>query len=474
MDMNVVRHEAALLLLLLNDIEYNAALAAYLLQDKRNMKKTKTPKLCRNGRPRKPRIANRKRIRSTMDREKLQSLPADDFSAGCRMPREEFEQLLALVEPVLHSQVHRRRKLPAKYRDFNRHVDPYVALAFTLRWLSGAAKWDLQYMFNVAKSTLQVWTWRTIRAIIQVLHDNIRFPTDEASLDTLATGFANIAGGLGAAIPNTVCAFDGIVVQKAPPPQEKLREGDYVRTNTAAHFYRKGYFGAAMLAFVDANCRFLSISMACAASCHDSTMYEYSDAGHLLEAGLVHKKYNAVADDAFTTHGHVITPYEGHSLSPQQDAFNYYLSLQRQVVERTFGIWKRKWGIFWKTLTVNEKHVKLVIEVTARLHNFCIDRNVSPSIDDYIVHDARYWRAVKRDPLKHPRISQEVRSSDPVLLDSSEAAGFLPSHFVGGAQERTKRKQICDAIAAQGLLRPARVPLAMQLKRGRANLPKPR
>ncbi len=136
-------------------------------------------------------------------------------------------------------------------------------------------------------------------------------------------------------------------------------------------------------------------------------------------------------------------------------------------------MWKRKWGIFWKTLAVSEKHVKLVIEVTARLHNFCIDRNVSPSIDDYIVHDARYWRAVKRDPLKHPRISQEVRSSDPVLLDSSEAAGFLPSQFVGGAQERTKRKQICDAIAAQGLLRPARVPLAMQLKRGRANLPKP-
>jgi hypothetical protein len=210
--------------------------------------------------------------------------------------------------------------------------------------------------------------------------------------------------------------------------------------------------------------------MACAASCHDSTMYECSEAGRLLDAGLVDKKYNAVGDDAFVTRGHIITPYQGHSLTPQEDAFNYYLSLQRQCVERTFAIWKRKWGIFWRTLCVSEHHVKLVIEVTCRLHNFCIDRNVSSDIDDFIVHDEEYWLAVKPDAILHPRLSE---AREPVLLDAEERAAFLPPGLVLGTQERCKRKQLCDAIARQGLLRPPApaLPQPAPLVRARANLP---
>jgi hypothetical protein len=430
-----------------------------------------------------------------MNRQKLQELSEKDFAAGCRMSREVFEQLLALVENRLGQRC-RKRKLPQKYQTYDRHVDPYVALAFTLRWLAGAQRWDLmyakpftilyvcmyiylcmciyihrRYMFNVAWTTLHVWTWRIIRAIIYVLRDNITFPTDEASLDSLAAGFRNIAGGLGATIPHTVCAFDGVVVQKCPPPQVPLEKDGFVKSKSAAHYYRKGYFGAAMLAFVDAKCRFLSISMACAASCHDNTMFECSHAGRLLERGLVSKKYTAVADDAFVTRGHILTPYVGHSLTPQEDAFNYYLSMQRQVVERTFGIWKRKWGIFWRTLAVSENHVKLVMEVTARLHNFCIDRNVSPEIDDYIVHDDKYWAAVKPDPIKHPRLKDILTASEPLLLQTPERAPFLPSGFLRGQQERTKRKAICDAIAAQGLLRPPTSVSRAALRRDSANLP---
>jgi hypothetical protein len=328
-------------------------------------------------------------------------------------------------------------------------------------------------MFDVGKTTLQVWTWRVVHAINYVLRDNIVFPTSAAALDSLATGFHNIANGMGAAIPNTVCAFDGVVVQKCPPPQAQTSQGERNKTQSAAHFYRKGFFGAAMLAFVDAKCRFLSISMACAASCHDSTMFEYSLAGQLLAAGLVDKKYNAVADDAFTCAGHVLTPYSGNSLSPQEDAFNYYLSLQRQVVERAFAIWKRKWGIYWRTLCVSEQHVKLVMEVTCRLHNFCIDREVSPDIEDYIAHDEQYWQTVKPVPINHPRLRPKtVDFIDPEYLDTETRAHFLPPEFMHGAQQTTKRRHIRNAIASQGLLRPITMP-AVATARHSAHLPCP-
>jgi hypothetical protein len=436
--------------------------------------RTKQPKLTKAGKPRKGRIPNRDRNRSIANRDKLKQLPESDFASGCRMPRALFEQLLEKIVPVMANQTPRKRKVPKNAEEYDRMVDPYVALAFTLRWLAGAQRWDLMYMFDVSKSTLHKWTWRVIKAINFVLRENIAFPSDEPSLDALAAGFANIGGGLGAAIPNTVCAFDGVVIQKCPPPQKDFDPNQAVTSNTAAHYYRKGYFGTAMMAFVDAKCRFLSISMACAASCHDSTMFDCSSAGQLLARGLPSKKYNAVADDAFVTRGHILTPYVGHSLTPQEDAFNYYLSFQRQV-ERAFGMWKRKWGIYWRTLFVCERHVKLVIEVTARLHNFCIDRNVSPDIDNFIVHDAKYWASVRPNPIKHPRI-RAVADSDapaPVLLNTAERAQFLPQGFVNGQQERTKRKSICDAIASQGLLRPApqSLPNARPLRCESANLP---
>ena len=202
-------------------------------------------------------------------------------------------------------------------------------------------------------------------------------------------------------------------------------------------------------------------------------MFDCSSAGQLLARGLPSKKYNAVGDDAFVTRGHILTPYVGHSLTPQEDAFNYYVSLQRQVVERTFGIWKRKWGIYWRTLCVSEQHVKLVIEVTARLHNFCIDRNVSPDIDDYIIHDAKYWASVKPNATRHHRIRQLSDAPDAILLETAERAQFLPEGFVNAPQERNKRKSICDAIAEMGLLRPPPKPLpgVRLLNRASANLP---
>ena len=431
----------------------------------------KAVKRRKDGRLRKARIGNRDRHRSLSNRQKLQQLPDAVFGGTLRMERPKFEQLLAKVEPVLHAQRPRKRKLPLKYKLYDRLVDPYIALAFTLCWLGGARQWDVMYMFDVAKTTWHVWTWRCIKAIIHVLKDNIRFPTSTAALDSLAAGFANIASGLGAAIPHTVCAFDGVVIQKCPPPQAKVKPGGTVTSNTSAHYYRKGYFGAACMAFVDAKCRFLSISMACAASCHDSTMFECSHAGQLLLNGLADPKYNAVGDDAFVTRGHIITPYSGNSPTPQEDAFNYYLSLQRQVVERAFGIWKRKWGIFWRTLCVSEPHVKLIIAVTCHLHNFCIDRNVSPNIDDYIVHDDAFWQQVKPVHIRHPRVRQPVVPTEPVLLDDAERAAMLPSDFTQDAQQTAKRKSIKDAIAAQGLLRPAAVPVAVQYARSSACLP---
>jgi len=154
---------------------------------------------------------------------------------------------------------------------------------------------------------------------------------------------------------------------------------------------RKGYFAVTAMTFVDANMRILSVSMTCATSSHDSSCFQASDVGTLLDSGNLAPHWAVVADDAFKSRGHILSPFAGHSLTPDQRNFNFYVSKLRSVVERTFALWKGKWGIFWRPLAMARSEIRLVVETTARLHNFCIDRHCSTDPCDYCVHDDLFW-----------------------------------------------------------------------------------
>jgi hypothetical protein len=86
-----------------------------------------------------------------------------------------------------------------------------------------------------------------------------------------------------------------------------------------------------MLAFVDANLRFLSISISCYSSSHDSTLFSASKLGKNIAEGKLDSKWLIVGDDAFVCRGNIITPYVKHTLTPPQRNYNYFLSLNRQA-----------------------------------------------------------------------------------------------------------------------------------------------
>lgn len=157
--------------------------------------------------------------------------------------------------------------------------------------------------------------------------------------------------------------------------------------NIAAQYCRKGYFATTMLAFVDASTRFLSVSIKCASSSHDSTLFACSNLGKKIMNGDLGDKWCIVGDDAFSSFGNVITPFAKHSLNARQRNFNYFCSLLRQVVECAFGRWKMKWGILWRPLFVDADNITTVLRCTCHLHNYCIDQgcndtNFVPPLED--------------------------------------------------------------------------------------------
>ena len=340
-------------------------------------------------------------------------------------------------------------------------VHSLLLFAGTIRWLAGGSMWDIAFMFRMSYKTIHACKYAVMHAINYVLRGNIVFPQTERGLQCLADGFASICSGKGRAIPSVVAAVDSVCVQRKAPGAKNV--GDVFTSSIAQAFNRKGYFATTVLAFVDADLRFLSVSMSCYSSSHDSTLFSCSTMGHLVAEGGLDKKWLIVGDDAFVCRGNVITPYTKHSLSAPQRNYNYFLSMLRQVVERAFGLWKWKWGIFWRPLCISEGNIKTVIECTCRLHNYCIDSKTSTNLDDFIVHDDLFWTRTSSNRTRAP-VSGDAPILQPLYADAVTIAAHM-GVSMDASRDRSTRQRVCQLIVDEGLTAPD---IALRLEPQRA------
>jgi hypothetical protein len=264
-------------------------------------------------------------------------------------------------------------------------------------------------------------------------------------LQRLSDGFAHVASGKGATIPNVVAAVDSVVIPRKTPIASKEK-------NVAGQFCRKGFFGTTMLAFVDASSRFLSVSVRCASSSHDSTLFGCSRLGKKILSGALGEKWVVVGDDAFTSCGNVITPFSKHTLNARQRNFNYFCSLLRQVVECAFGRWKQKWGILWRPLLVDADHISLVLMCTCHLHNFCIDQNcvnlpMMPFLEDV-------WWTRTTSPKK--TASGKAPPAPIAVMDNFWADAATVSAAIGPMPRiwHSARERAVDFVERSGLVAP--------------------
>lgn len=125
----------------------------------------------------------------------------------------------------------------------------------------------------------------------------------------------------------------------------------------------------------DADCRFRFVSALNVSSTHDATSFNHSELFcSILGPGLLLELFNLVLDEAYQCTDQTLVPWKGVSLPFDKDAFNYWLSKQRQVIERAFGILVQRWGVFWRPLRTSMENVALIISVAIKLHNICIDQ----------------------------------------------------------------------------------------------------
>ena len=95
------------------------------------------------------------------------------------------------------------------------------------------------------------------------------------------------------------------------------------------------------------------VSSKLCSSTNDNTSYIVKQLSKDIKAGKLPQQYHVVLDEAYPCLEQEMSPWKGQNLSVEKDAFNYYLSLNRQVIERAFGILVQRWGIFWRPLRLS-------------------------------------------------------------------------------------------------------------------------
>ena len=132
------------------------------------------------------------------------------------------------------------------------------------------------------------------------------------------------------------------------------------------------------------DCRFIDVSVGVPGRVHDARALRKSA---LWETGLQkcgHGQYLLLADAAFPIQRWTMTRYRNsHHLTQQQTLYNHVLSSKRQVVERSFGLLKRRFRrLKYGLHIIDIEELNSLILAVCCLHNLCILWDTDADFDD--------------------------------------------------------------------------------------------
>jgi len=163
--------------------------------------------------------------------------------------------------------------------------------------------------------------------VASLLSTYISIPASEVELNRDKEGFRAIAE-----IPNIVGAIDGTHIAV------KVEEKD----NPARFMNRKSYMSINVQAIVDAQMIFRNLVVRWPGSTHDSRIFRNSRVYSQLLTGQIDGAL--LGDSGYPCSRFLLTPI-AHPLPGPQSAYNKAHKKSRNLVERTFGGWKRRFNI---------------------------------------------------------------------------------------------------------------------------------
>lgn len=192
----------------------------------------------------------------------------------------------------------------------------------------------------------------------------VNFPSTEAEIDNICQRFFTIAK-----FPRCVGAIDCTHVRIRSPGGP----------NAEVYRNRKQFFSINVQTVCDADLRIQNIVAHWQGSAHDSNIFRRSNIRRRFESGEFGNKV-LVGDSGYGIRNYLITPLSNPT-THAEELFNEAQIRTRNPVERSYGVWKRRFPILSTGINTRIASAESIIVATAVLHNIAIHfREVEPYV----------------------------------------------------------------------------------------------
>lgn len=226
-----------------------------------------------------------------------------------------------------------------------------------------------------------------VTAAIASLHNEfIKFPTTNREMRKEQDAFYRIAR-----FPRAIGAMDCTHIRIASVPLRLQVGGEQAELFRN----RKGYFSINVQTISNVNLEITDIVARWPGSAHDSTIFNNSYSKAQFESG----KYGEallVVDGGYASTAYMMPPIE-HPTLPVEQLYNESQIRTRNPVERSYGVWKRRFPVLALGMRIKLDKIFNVIIATAVLHNILRRRGEEVPPDDPEIDLPAPWSELLRD-----------------------------------------------------------------------------
>lgn len=262
-----------------------------------------------------------------------------------------------------------------------------IASFYNYRYLaSGESYRSLAFQFRISHSYISIIIKNTLKTMKNcLLPIFIPSPSKEILIEKEVEFWNKWQ------FPNVVAAIDGKHIRLKCP-----------KKSGSLFFNYKEYFSLVLLAFVDANCKFLIIDVGSYGKEGDSGIFNKTAIGQQIVQGLfsfpedkalpgtdIITPHVIVGDEAFRLHKNIMKPYSKGSIQGDRSKtiFNYRLSRCRRVTENAFGLLSQVFRVFYTPIAVDPEVCDDVVIVACCLHNLLRDAFLEKNGKSFYEHD---------------------------------------------------------------------------------------
>ncbi|KAK4887402.1 hypothetical protein RN001_003673 [Aquatica leii] len=277
-----------------------------------------------------------------------------EFVRWFRISKGSARQMLAEIEENIQHRSERNNVIP-----------PMEQLLLALRFFASGSFYISTADFGgIHKSTSGKIISRVVSAIAERRPHHIKFPATLEERNQSSVEFFRIAR-----FPRVVGAIDCTHIKLQSPG------GD----NAENFRNRKGYFSLNVQAICDSKTCFVDVVARWPRAVHDTHIFNNS-AIMMFESGEM-GSHLLLGDSGYPLRSYLLTPID----EPRTEAETVYNEAHirtRNVIERTFGIWKRRFPVLSIGLLCRLQLAQKIIIAAAILHNIACQNN-----DDLLVEE---------------------------------------------------------------------------------------